>query len=71
MAISRCEVGSHQPVREYEYRVIRYLATANEPRWIAHYHNALDSALDQLHALRSNGDEGAQLQECAWRTVGQ
>lgn len=69
MARSRCEVGSHQPVREYEYRVIYYLATANEPRWVADYHNALDSALNQLDSRRSNGDETAQLQECTWRTT--
>lgn len=69
MAVSRCEVGSHQPVREYEYRVIYYLTTANQPRWIADYHNALDSALDQLEARRTNGDETARLQECSWRNV--
>ena len=69
MGASRCDVGSHQPVRAYEYRVLRYLATANEPRWVATYHNALDSALDQVEALRANGDTTARVEECAWREV--
>lgn len=71
MAMSRCEVDAHQPVRDYEYRVIYYNSTANQPRWLADYHNALDSAMDQLHARRANGDDTARLQECSWQEVDQ